>query len=96
MPGSCQILSVLGGSCTLAWPGGTIRLALGDTVVLPAALADCQVSGEARIARSYVPEPDDAGLRAWRAAQPAAYEADDVSDHQAARAPMATASPQVE
>jgi mannose-6-phosphate isomerase len=77
-PGSCQILSVLGGSCALSWAepgtGGTLALALGETVVLPAALSGCQLSGEASIARSYVPEPDDASLRAWRAAQPAGFE----------------------
>ncbi len=76
-PGSCQIVSVLGGSCELSWLSGALHLALGDTVVLPAALSGCRLAGEARIVRSYVPEPDDAGLHAWRAAQPAMFEGDD-------------------
>jgi len=74
-PASCQIVSVVNGSCELSWPEGALHLALGDTAVLPAALSTCRLAGEARVARSYVPEPDDAGFSAWRAAQPARLEA---------------------
>ncbi len=73
-PGSCQIVTALEGACELAWPGGALRLALGETVVLPAALTGSSLTGEARVARSYVPEPEDANLLAWRGAQPAGFE----------------------
>jgi mannose-6-phosphate isomerase len=79
-PGSCQIVSVLGGACSLRWPEGELWLARGDTAVLPAALGGCElvaVSAQvepAHIARSYVPQPDDTLMRMWRAAQPLAVE----------------------
>ncbi len=78
-PASCQILSVIDGSCTLAWPGDALDLRVGDTVVLPAAGVDCTLTGRAHVMRSYVPEPDDASLAAWRTAQPVAYPEDEFA-----------------
>lgn len=69
-PASCQIISVLGGGCTLRGGGQELDLQLGDTVVLPAMLGGVTVSGsDARLSLAYVPEADDAWLAAWRVAQ---------------------------
>lgn len=78
-PASCQIFSVLSGECQLIWAGGALMLRLGDTVVLPAAGADCTLTGDAQLMRSYVPEPDDAALASWRSAQPVAYPEDELT-----------------
>jgi mannose-6-phosphate isomerase len=68
--GSCQILSVLGGVCTVRSEHGEITLPLGGTAVLPASLGEYTLVGtNARLVRSYVPEADDEALRAWRAHQ---------------------------
>jgi mannose-6-phosphate isomerase len=70
-PTSCEILSVLEGTCEVATPDGApVRLALGDTAVLPARLGACTLRAEhARLLRSYVPTADDALLRLWQAGQ---------------------------
>jgi mannose-6-phosphate isomerase len=70
VPSSCQIISVLGGACTLRTPDEEARLGLGDTVVLPASLGSYAIDGPgARVVRSYVPTPDDALLARWEAGQ---------------------------
>jgi hypothetical protein len=48
-----------------------VTLAQGETAVLPATIGAHILSGddETRLLRSWVPEPDDADLAAWRAAQ---------------------------
>ncbi len=69
-PTSCQILSLLDGSCQLqAQAGDALPLATGDTVVLPALLGAYTLSGQARLLRSYVPTPDDDLLRGFWSAQ---------------------------
>jgi mannose-6-phosphate isomerase len=70
-PSSCEILSVLAGACEIATPGGQpVRLALGDTAVLPARLGAYTIRADnARYLRSYVPTTDDAHLRLWQAGQ---------------------------
>jgi mannose-6-phosphate isomerase len=72
-PGSLQIVSVLAGECEIGWADGALRLAIGETAVVPAGRS-VRLSGEARLARSYVPAPDDPSLLAWRSAQPAGFE----------------------
>lgn len=68
---SCQILSLLDGSCMLsAGDDKPLALSKGDTVVLPAALGDYQLyDAECRLLRSYVPTPDDTRLRRFWSAQ---------------------------
>jgi len=68
---SCQILSLLDGSCALsAGDDEPLALGKGDTVVLPAALGTYHLSGDnCRLLRSYVPMPDDARLRRFWSAQ---------------------------
>ena len=69
-PASCQIISVLQGSVEVIWPGGSVLVGLGETVVLPAALGPYALqAGFARVLRSWVPIEDDELLKKWRAAQ---------------------------
>src|SRR5262249_27012267 len=69
---SCQILSVLTGSCRLQTEGAELHLTCGDTAVLPASLGVYALEGSgARLVRSYVPTENDPALLRWRAAQPA-------------------------
>jgi mannose-6-phosphate isomerase len=67
---SCQILSLLDGSCALQPPTGeALPLAKGDTVVLPAQLGAYTLVGSSRLVRSYVPTADDDLLRGFWSAQ---------------------------
>jgi mannose-6-phosphate isomerase len=69
-PMSCQIISVLQGSVEVVWPGGSVLVGLGETVVLPAAIGSHTLqAGFARLLRSWVPTEDDELLKKWRAAQ---------------------------
>jgi mannose-6-phosphate isomerase len=69
-PESCQIISVLQGSCEVVWSGGSVLVGLGETVVLPAAIGPHTLQARfARVLRSYVPEEDDDLLKKWRATQ---------------------------
>lgn len=70
-PTSCQIVTALSRACEIAAEAGSVRLAQGETAVLPATIgAHTFIGGaETRLLRSWVPEPDDADLAAWRAAQ---------------------------
>jgi len=70
-PTSCQIVTALSGSCEIVAEVGSVRLAQGETAVLPATIgAHTFIGGDGtRLLRSWVPEPDDADLAAWRAAQ---------------------------
>ncbi|HYM27260.1 MAG TPA: type I phosphomannose isomerase catalytic subunit, partial [Steroidobacteraceae bacterium] len=70
-PSSCEIVSVLGGTCAVRTPDGRVcPLELGDTAVLPAALGAYTLGGDAvRLLRSYVPEPNDRLLALWRSSQ---------------------------
>ncbi|HEX3270642.1 MAG TPA: hypothetical protein VHR15_08330, partial [Ktedonobacterales bacterium] len=52
------------------WPGGSVLVGLGETVVLPATIGPHTLqAGFARVLRSWVPEENDDLLRKWRAAQ---------------------------
>lgn len=55
-PGSFAILTVIAGAGTLTWGDGAIDLALGDAVVLPAALGDYTLGGAATLLHTYVPD----------------------------------------
>jgi mannose-6-phosphate isomerase len=69
-PASCQILTCLGGACTIEAGGAVVRLRRGETAVLPAALGAYRLHGEpAQLMRAYVPEERDPLLDAWLAAQ---------------------------
>lgn len=54
-PESLDTLSVLEGSLTLTYAGEIIELNQAESVVLPALLGECQLSGEARVIRCFVP-----------------------------------------
>ncbi|HEU5441248.1 MAG TPA: type I phosphomannose isomerase catalytic subunit [Ktedonobacterales bacterium] len=66
---SCEIVTLLEGQCEIASARGAVHARKGETVVLPATLGRYSLQGEARLVRSYVPEEDAPGLRAWNAAQ---------------------------
>jgi mannose-6-phosphate isomerase len=69
-PTSCQIVTVLSGRCEIVSDVGSVTLALGETAVLPATMgAHTYVCEDARLLRAWVPEPGNADLAAWRAAQ---------------------------
>lgn len=70
-PSSCQIVTLLSDACIVQAGQTELRLALGDTVVLPATLGAYTLSGQSvRLVRSYVPTEDDTTLATWCAAQP--------------------------
>ena len=54
-PESLDTLSVLEGSLTLTHGGEMLELHKAESVVLPALLGECQLSGEARVIRCFVP-----------------------------------------
>jgi hypothetical protein len=64
-------VTALSGGCEIVSEEGRVTLALGETAVLPATIGAHTFigDGETRLLRSWVPEPDDADLAAWRAAQ---------------------------
>lgn len=77
-PSSCRILTVVQGALEIDSveerthqdePAETVRLAAGDTAVLPACMGNARLSGSATVIRSYVPELDDPSLALWIAAQ---------------------------
>jgi mannose-6-phosphate isomerase len=70
-PTSCQIVTALTGYCELASSEGSVKLAQGETAVLPATIGAHTFLGDdgTRLLRAWVPEPDDDDLAAWRAAQ---------------------------
>lgn len=71
-PSSCQVLTVLAGTCTLA-AATTVTLGRGSTAVLPAAAGIATIRGaHAQLIRVYVPTADDALVPTWQAAQPCA------------------------
>lgn len=58
-PGSFEILTVIGGTASLAWAEGALGLQRGDSAVVPAALGDCRlqpVDGALQVLRAYVPD----------------------------------------
>ncbi|MFC1735545.1 type I phosphomannose isomerase catalytic subunit [Candidatus Hydrogenedentota bacterium] len=55
VPGSCTILFVVSGDCTLGWNGEKLTVAPGTTVLVPAALKDVTVSGTCRYMRTFIP-----------------------------------------
>ena len=63
-------IGLLQGSIEVVWPGGSVLVGLGETVVLPAAVGPHALqAGFARILRSWVPTEDDELLKQWRQAQ---------------------------
>lgn len=79
-PTSCEIISLLEGTCALrTGAGADLHLRRGETVVLPAQLgryalgvtgyAPNATSASARLLRSYVPTDADDALSAWRHGQ---------------------------
>ncbi|MBX0326502.1 class I mannose-6-phosphate isomerase [Oscillochloris sp. ZM17-4] len=64
--GGFEILTLIGGGCTLAWPGGELPLRRGESAVIPAILTGYTLIGDATALRSYVPDMGDlaAALRA--------------------------------
>lgn len=71
-PTSCEIVTVLAGECQIApLAQEAVSLRKGETAVLPARLGGYDLRGaNVRLLRSYVPEPNDALLLRWQAAQP--------------------------
>lgn len=61
-PGSLEILTIIDQSGTLTWEQGHLPLRLGDSIVLPATLGDCQLAPDPQatsplqVLRTYVPE----------------------------------------
>lgn len=80
LPSSCQILTVLAGEAQLAGEGfEPLRLAHGETAVLPATLGETTLtalSDETRVMRSYVPEADDEALLLWQRTHEGLFPAD--------------------
>ncbi len=83
LPSSCQILTVLRGEAQLVSAAGEgfepLRLAHGETAVLPATLGETTVmalSDETRVMRSYVPEADDEALLLWQRTHEGLFPAD--------------------
>jgi mannose-6-phosphate isomerase len=69
---SCSIVTTLAGHAEIAQPDGQdpVRLALGQTAVLPALMGPYTLTGyNLRLLHSYVPTDDDALARRWSAAQ---------------------------
>lgn len=77
MPSSVQILTAIAGAAELTEPGfPPVTLTTGDTVVAPACLGATTIQGKATIIRSWVPDADDATLRAWQAAHDGRFSED--------------------
>jgi mannose-6-phosphate isomerase len=67
---SCEIVTVLDGTLSVAAEGGSCALKVGETAVLPAEMGNYRIEGSAaRFIYAYVPREDDAALRAWVDAQ---------------------------
>lgn len=79
-PSSCRIVTLLGGAAEIHAEGfAPVRLALGETAMLPASLPDARIvglDGAATLLRAYVPEPDDEGLQVWLRAHDGVFSAD--------------------
>jgi mannose-6-phosphate isomerase len=72
-PGSFEILTVIDSSAALSWEGGSVALARGDSVVLPAALGAYGLhpaAGGATLLRAYVPDLDALAAEARAAGHP--------------------------
>ncbi|HEY7850553.1 MAG TPA: class I mannose-6-phosphate isomerase [Ktedonobacterales bacterium] len=79
-PSSCRILTALRGALEVSAAGfAPVRLALGETALLPASLSAVRIrslGGPATLLRAYVPEPDDAGLVLWLRAHDGVFSED--------------------
>ncbi|NTU83827.1 MAG: mannose-6-phosphate isomerase [Chloroflexales bacterium] len=70
-PGTLEILTVIGGRGELGWPAGSLPLARGDSVVLPATFGDWTITpglGAFTLLRAYVPDLDTLAAEARRIA----------------------------
>jgi mannose-6-phosphate isomerase len=80
-PGSFEILTLIDGSASLSWEGGTLGLARGESVVLPAALGAWSLApagGRATALRVYVPDLAALAAEARAAGHPEARVAEVV------------------
>lgn len=71
-PGSFEILTLIAGDGELGWAGQRMRLAQGDSVVLPASLGEWALApsgAELTFLRAYVPDLDALAAEALRAAR---------------------------
>jgi mannose-6-phosphate isomerase len=68
-PGTFETLTMIDGAAQLEWSGGALSLALGDSVVVPAALGDVRLQPAARatLLRAYVPDLEQDLLAPLRA-----------------------------
>lgn len=69
-PGSFEILTILDGPARLGWSAGSMTLARGASVVLPADLGDWVVApagAELTFLRAYVPDLANLAAEAWQA-----------------------------
>ncbi|MGO8946284.1 MAG: type I phosphomannose isomerase catalytic subunit [Ktedonobacterales bacterium] len=71
MQSSCHIISLLEGKCDVCLASAQLSLGPGDTVVIPAALADYRLESGSGVHAliSYVPTQDDQKARSWREGQ---------------------------
>ncbi|NTW02791.1 MAG: mannose-6-phosphate isomerase [Oscillochloris sp.] len=53
---SFEIITVIDGTCTLAWPNGELALNRGESVLIPACVERCTLEGTAMALRVYVPD----------------------------------------
>ncbi|MEI7645783.1 MAG: type I phosphomannose isomerase catalytic subunit [Chloroflexales bacterium] len=68
--GSFEILTLIDGGCQLMWPGGSISLGRGNSVVLPASLGVCALVGAATLLRVYMPDLHSLAARLRAAGHP--------------------------
>ncbi len=71
-PGSFEILTLIEGSGKLGWSGGSLELARGDSIVLPASLGDWVIApldAELTFLRAYVPDRAALAAEAWQVAR---------------------------
>jgi mannose-6-phosphate isomerase len=54
--GSFEIITLIDGAGSLAWPGGELSLRLGESAVIPACLESCALRADATVLRVYVPD----------------------------------------
>lgn len=73
-PGSFEILTPIAGAATISWDAGSLRLARGESLVLPAALGAWGLApdgGPLTALRAYVPDLDALAAEARAAGHPA-------------------------
>jgi mannose-6-phosphate isomerase len=69
-PATFEILTLIDGSARLRWSGGSLPLARGDSVVLPATMGDWALAPDGAaltFLRAYVPDCAELAAEAWQA-----------------------------